>query len=199
MKKGEWGLGVTWGQRSHPGSEVMMGSEVMVGSEGLILGSIDGFLGVLWGAEGEVGLGVSWRSEVTSGVRGHGGVRSHIRGQRSRQSQRVSFWGQLGGFWGRCGVQKGERGLGVTWGSEVTSGVRGHGVNRCHLGPKNHHPDPHGRHLGSQNTPLQELMGQRTPSWLPWTPSWPQPTPLGPHRRHLDPNQTPSWPLKMPY
>ena len=83
---GPWGhLGVRgriWGQRSQR-VRGHRGSEVTGGSEGLVLGSVDGFLGVLWGAEGEVGLGVSWRSEVTSGVRGHGGGRGHREDQRS--------------------------------------------------------------------------------------------------------------------
>ena len=126
-QKGKWGSGSAGGQRSHPGSEVTAGAEVtagvevMVGSEGLILGSADGFWGALWGAEGEVGLGVSWRSEVTGGSEvmmgseglvlgsvegflaalwgaeggtgpwGHLGVRGHIRGQRSQGEQSPSW------------------------------------------------------------------------------------------------------------
>ena len=101
----------------------------MVGSEGLVLGSVHGFLGVLWGEQGEVGLGVSWRSEVT------GGSEVMMGSEVSKGLILGSADGLLGALWGA----EGGAGAWGQLGSGVASGVRGHGVNRRHLGPNQHH------------------------------------------------------------
>ena len=158
--------------RGHIRGQRSQGGRGHGGVRGSRFGVSSWVLGVLWGAEGEVELGVSWRSEVT------GGSEVMMGSEVSKGLILGSADGLLGALWGA------EGGAGA-WGQ---LGVRGHirgQRSRSEQTPSWPHPTPlgpHRRHLGPQRCHFD-----------------PTDAILGPHRRHLDPNQTPSWPPKMPF
>ena len=164
------------GQRSHPGSEVTAGVEVMVGSEGLTLGSVEGFLGALWGAEGGVG---PW---------GHLGVRGHIRGQRSQGEQSPSWPPKITILTPMDAIL-----------APKTPHCKSLWVNGRHLGPNERHLDPKIQPL----TPMDAILAPNRPHWrrsrAKRTPSWPPKMPSLHPWRPSWPHLTPSWPPKMPF